>query len=352
MPAPTPKVLKPTSNIKVLVRSAYDIQMLRIQMGNRIVGNFKAKLGQLPSTSEESLDDTAKKLLAQIRGLGPVLADHVANLGDEDMDVEDPEEGEEEPGDAAPKADRKATKVAKLIDDLLASRYKAMTENRKRIPTKDQFKGDAVISSYAEFCLIAQYTELRKQEDSNFRRLEGVLDEFPIYSTFLKDVPGIGPKMAGVLISEIDITQAKYPSSLWLYAGLAVEKDGRGTSRRAEHLVDRNYTNKDGEAAVRKGIRFNPWLKTKLYILATSFLRCGENKYRDIYAGYKNRLENHPKWKDVSKGHRHNASLRYAVKQFLLDLYKVWRVLENLPVSAPYHEAKLGMIHGQGQGGA
>ncbi len=309
-------------------------------------------LGQLPSTSEESLDDTAKKLLAQIRGLGPVLADHVANLGDEDMDVEDPEDdGEDEPSDAAPKADRKATKVAKLIDDLLASRYKAMTENRKRIPTKDQFKGDAVISSYAEFCLIAQYTELRKQEDSNFRRLEGVLDEFPIYSTFLKDVPGIGPKMAGVLISEIDITQAKYPSSLWLYAGLAVEKDGRGTSRRAEHLVDRNYTNKDGEAAVRKGIRFNPWLKTKLYILATSFLRCGENKYRDIYAGYKNRLENHPKWKDVSKGHRHNASLRYAVKQFLLDLYKVWRVLENLPVSAPYHEAKLGMIHGQGQGG-
>lgn len=33
------------SNLKTIVRGAYDIQKNRIQTGNRIVGNFKAKLG-------------------------------------------------------------------------------------------------------------------------------------------------------------------------------------------------------------------------------------------------------------------------------------------------------------------
>ena len=37
------------SNLKTIVRGAYDIQKNRIQTGNRLVGNFKAKLGQAPS---------------------------------------------------------------------------------------------------------------------------------------------------------------------------------------------------------------------------------------------------------------------------------------------------------------
>jgi hypothetical protein len=41
------------STIKTMVRGAYDIQQLRIQMGNRIVMNFKAKLGQEPSQPDD-----------------------------------------------------------------------------------------------------------------------------------------------------------------------------------------------------------------------------------------------------------------------------------------------------------
>ena len=44
------KVDKPMSSIRMMVRGTYDLQKLRIQMGNRIVGNFKSKLGQQPST--------------------------------------------------------------------------------------------------------------------------------------------------------------------------------------------------------------------------------------------------------------------------------------------------------------
>ena len=53
--------------LRVLVRGGYDLQKLRIMMGNRIVGNFKAKLGQEPSTKEDEMDAEAKKLLKQLR---------------------------------------------------------------------------------------------------------------------------------------------------------------------------------------------------------------------------------------------------------------------------------------------
>ncbi len=55
------------SNIRTLVRGAYDVQKLRIQMGNRIVGNFKAKLGQEPGMSEEELEKQEKRILDELR---------------------------------------------------------------------------------------------------------------------------------------------------------------------------------------------------------------------------------------------------------------------------------------------
>jgi hypothetical protein len=80
-------------------------------------------------------------------------------------------------------------------------------------------------------------------------------------------------------------------------------------------------------------------------VLASSFLRVGENPYGTIYANYKHRLEHHEKHKEKSKGHRHNMAMRYMIKRFLCDLYVHWRTLEGLPVSLEYHEGKLGHKH-------
>jgi len=49
-------------NLKILVRGAYDLQKQRIQTGNRIVGNFKAKLGQSPGESEDTHPEEASQL--------------------------------------------------------------------------------------------------------------------------------------------------------------------------------------------------------------------------------------------------------------------------------------------------
>ena len=121
--------------------------------------------------------------------------------------------------------------------------------------------------------------------------------------------------------------------------------DGAGRSRRKEHLVDVEYENKEGEMATKKGITFNPFLKTKLIgVLAPSFMK-QKGAYKDIYDGYKHRLECSPKHQDKSKGHRNHMAMRYMIKMFLIDLHGIWRSIEGYPATEPYHEAKLGLYH-------
>jgi hypothetical protein len=279
-----------------MVRGTYDLQKLRIEMGNRLCAAFRVRLGIAPGESEASEDNE----------------------------------------DAAAVLDQLRAEFKKITDGI-----------KKELPPMSKFTPGPIISSYTELCLVAEYLELEANEAKHFRRLGGILEEFPIYVQFLRGVKGCGPAMAGVILSEFDITKAKYPSSLWQYAGLGVEKDGRGTSKRKEHLVTIAYTDKDGKPAERVGIRHNNWLKTKLLgVLAGSFLRSG-SPYRACYDNYKHRLESSTgDWSERSKLNRHRAALRYMVKMFLVDLYKAWRPLEGLTVHPSYQEAKLGHTHG------
>lgn len=282
--------------LKIFVRGAYDMQKQRIQTGNRIAANFKAKLGQAPSQKEEDgIDAEGQKILKNLR-----------------------------------------------------LSYRRLTDGIIGFPRQAGFKGDEVISSYTELCLVAQYVDQEEAEARHFRNLEKMLREFAIYRDFLVNVQGVGPAMAGVIISEIDITRARYPSSLWKYAGLDVASDGNGRSRKKEHLVEVAYTSKDGEEKTRVGITFNPFLKTKLVgVLGSSFIKQSAEKceYRRIYDDYKHRLETHPTHKEKSKGHRHNMAVRYIVKRFLADLHARWRAIEGLPVTTEYAEGKLGIKH-------
>lgn len=283
--------------VKTLTRGGYDIQKLRIMMGNRLVGNFKAKLGQTPSEKEDVMDKKGQELLKSLR-----------------------------------------LSYRKITDGV----------TRGKLPTAKKFKGDELISSYTELCLVDRYMALEVDEAMHFKMIGFTLKDYPIYTEFLEKVKGCGPAMAGVIISEIDITKSKYASSLWAYCGLDVAGDGKGRSRRKEHLRLIEYQDKDDKPATRNGITFNPFLKTKLMgVLASSFLRAGkdDNKYAQIYYDYKNRLETNPRHQDKSKGHRHNMALRYMVKRFLVDLYEAWRPLEGLKLEVyeEYSVGKLGM---------
>ena len=282
--------------LKTIVRGAYDIQQLRIQMGNRLYANFTAKLGKKPGEKEETLDVDAKELL----------------------------------------------------DDLRVT-FKKITDGLKKFPKQATFKGDGVISNFTELCLVAQYVGLEKHEEEHFKRLGQILRDYPVFTEFLEGVNGVGPAMGGVIVSEIDIAKARYPSSLWAYAGLDVASDGGGRSRRKEHLRDVEYKDKKGETQTKKSITFNPFLKAKLTgVLGSCFLRAKESPYKDVYYDYKHRLESHAKYgvdTDTSKGRRHNMAIRYMIKRFLVDLYVAWRKIEGLSVAEEYSKAKLGIEH-------
>lgn len=300
-----------THGLRTLVRGAYDMQKIRIQVGNRIAMNYLNKTSVSMDAKQEGDDEKTKQAM-----------------------------------------------------DLLRASYTTLTNGLKKLPRQSSFKGDGVISDYTELCLMQEFVELEAQEKQHFRRLASILNDYPVWTEFLLPIRGIGPAMGGILISEINIAAAKYPSSLWKYCGLDVAQDGFGRSRRTEHLVNTTYTAKDGSEKTRVGITFNPFLKTKLMgVLAPSFLRVGENKYRTIYLDYKHRLEHHSTYgthndefrketfSTQGKGyaptlHRHNMALRYMIKQFLVDLHCAWRALEGLPVAAPYAAAKLGYTHG------
>ncbi|MDD5084166.1 MAG: transposase [Candidatus Moranbacteria bacterium] len=291
--------MKTESLLRVSVHSLYQLQKLRIQSGNRIVAAFRDKLGIAPGEAEDSeKNEKAAAVLEQLRG-----------------------------------------------------EYKLITDGVKRV-TK-HFKPDSqLLTSSGEVLLIKSYEQLIDSEKSHIRLLEIELDNYPIYD-WLKGVRGVGPMMAAVMIAEIDIHKCNSISALWKYAGLDVvvseNADGdtleEGRCRKKHHLTPKTYVNRDGAAVDTVGITFNPFLKTKMVgVLGASFIKLG-GPYRDIYDGYKHRLQHHPKHQDKTKGHLHNMATRYMIKEFLADCWTTWRTIEGLPVRSRYAEEKLGLVH-------
>lgn len=308
-------MLTNVKSIKLMTKGAYDLQALRIQAGNRLYANFRNKL----------------------------------------------EDGAEPGEDLSEEAEN-------LLKELKAS-YSKMTEGvakNRTLPEAKGFTGDGVISTFAELVIIDQYVNLEKQEKKQFSQLVGVLEEIPIYTNYLEKQIGIGPAMAAILISYFDPAKAHNVSGFWKYAGLDVAEDGYARSKRKEHLVEIEYTDKNGNSARRMGATFNPWLRTKLLgVLAGSFLRSGSS-WRRVYDGYKHRIETDPNrikitvaaWKKKrlepgadmknywTPGRIHRASMRYMIKMFLIEFWTKWREMEGLTVTATYHEAKMGHVHG------
>lgn len=318
-----------------MVRGTYDLQKLRIGAGNRIAANFRSKLGIDSNEPEEKLSEEDKKVMKRLR-----------------------------------------------------ESYRRITDGIIGLPRERNFEGDEIISDYTELVLVHEYMELLLREEAQFRQFKKFVSRFPIYP-YLVGVPGVGPAMAGVLISEINIREANYPSSLWAYAGLDVGHDGLGRSRRKEHLVKKSYVSKAGKNEVKDSITFNAFLKTKLMgVLAPCFIKAVEErlteeqkaagmkarkgKYGTIYENYKHRILTNPakveslqqrrramlarnipeKMKVVTEeeaaqigGHVHNMAMRYMVKRFLVDLHIEWRTLEGLPVFKEYHEGIQGHVH-------
>jgi hypothetical protein len=317
------------SVLKAQDHTFYGIQKLRIQTGNRIVAGFLKQLGLTPGDKkEDGLDKLAQDLLVEAVKDYKFLADYVV--------------------------DNKTT-LAKAI-----------------------LKSKVLIGSVPEYNLIENYMSLLNEEKETEKGIAKYLESFPVWSEYLKHIPGCGTLMGAVIISGFDIHKCQYVSTMWAYAGYDViqvqdsdtkEFKMEGRCRKEQHLVKRDYINKDGKPDTRMGISFNPFIKTKLNVLLGSFLKLHSrfpNKYAPLYYNAKLKYQGRRQIallkemkssnltekaaakivdKFWNKTHIHLMSVRIAMKTFLQDLYPVWRSLEGLEVVAPYHERVLGLPH-------
>jgi hypothetical protein len=367
------KVIETESYLRIAVRSLYDMQKLRIQIGNRIVAAFREKLGIKPSHSEEEEGNKeAEKLLVQLR-----------------------------------------------------AEYRRITDGVKRITKK--IKSDShLITTQSELLLLKAYEEQLQAEETHKKIIENELKDYPVYMQYMRHIKGVGPLMAAMCISELDIHRAKVPSAFHAYSGIDVvtwfeckekhndaapdrlrkrhpegyttqgpaitgrEDDwfslftadgvllgkyglanedspgyGEGRSMKETHLTDKTYVKKarpakNGKPATEdtlvktRGITFNPMLKTKLIgVLASSFVRQGGVDketglrkagcyYRNVFDSYKEYITGRPEHANKTKIHINNMAKRYMIKEFLSDLWTAWRTLEELPIRPSYAVEKLG----------
>ena len=276
-------------------------------IGHRLVGNLKAQLGQKPNMTEKELAEWAKKILQQIRQEYRRMADALAS-------------------------EKRET-------------WSTILEGR-----------EGLIRDPYVLTLTRLYNSLLESEENSDADIEAFLPNFEIWNNWLRHVKGVGPIMGAVLISEVDPVIAENPSKLHKFAGLDVvnEVDGRGRSKRKEHLIEITYTNRKGQEATRLGITYNAFFKTKMYVLAGSFLRIKEGHYRKIYLDAKNRYENHERYGVATeKGntdahpfgtpvdHRHKMALRKMIKQFLDDFLFAYREQLGLPNRPTYAQSFL-----------
>lgn len=293
--------------LKSLVSTAYQLQKQRIAMGLRLVATIKHKLGQAPGKSEGELDDEAKQMLTELR------------------------------------------LSYNRISDALASRVK------KNGP----FPDDGLITDEAEYCMARVYFMLLQEEEYTFSCVEDAVKHHPMYPWFQK-VSGVGSTIAAVLLSQVNMDPEVTPNlgHLYAYAGLdvvIVEKEnedgtttlvGEARSRKAHHLIDRTYIDRDGNEQTRKSLTYNDFLHTKLLgVCADCLVKAGGYFKTEVFNSYKFRLLNEPSHLAKTDAHINKMAKRYMVKIFLMYFFEEYCRVVGRELPDRYHEKKLNLFH-------
>ena len=354
------------SEIRSAIRGFYDLQKLRIATGQRIVSTILQKLN-LPAEIAEKANETKEEKAFRIsenKKRNEIIHSFLMQLNlskkeDElETDIPDPDAEFEE---VSIKSKRK-TKIN--FADIVFKEYKNitdyMTSNHSSVRRALEEKGIGIISTESEMDLLDSYNFLDKAETRLIKPIERLLDQHPLWNGFLNQVKGCGPLMGAIIISEFDIDRARYVSSFWKYSGYdslpepVLDENGEqlidekgdpvfkwmGRSRRREHLEEKTYIDKYGEEQTKMGITFNPFLKTKLHVLATCFIR-SRSYYADVYNNYKHRISNMDEHQKKSKPHIDAMAKRYMLKYFMQDLFTAWCFITGRTPARPFHEEKL-----------
>jgi len=236
-------------------------------------------------------------------------------------------------------------------------------------------------------------TTLRKLEDMLTKRLEELLDGIPVWDHYLKDLTGVGPRIAGAIIGRIAIKYVKvdkldgftevqkrysvkrkdgiyvpvergiqaFPnvSKFWKYFGLHTENGRAPRRQRGKKLGTNEFLKmmvlgRFVPTIIKLGAK---GIRSKYYDL---YLKMRE-EYRAKYSIALKDFRLCPRWKECEEllkkkaerlgrkmkeppclAHIDAMAKRYVGKEFVKDLWVNWRKIEGLHVTPTYAEAKLG----------
>lgn len=308
--------------IRDVLDALYDMQKLRIASGNRLYQIFKDK-----SDADSTIKDEIEK-------------EKLKESGEEDV------------------LDAKANEILKTVNSEYKELTAYMVDNNKTIASALKKIETIKILTKTDYSMVKAYNLLLESEESYKKVLTDNIKDHPVFTGFLSQVKGCGPMMSANILAYLDPYKARHASSFRKYAGLDVvatkDKDGNPVldsegnmvthGRKMGDTEDYEYIDKNGNKAIKKGLTYNPKLKSKLIgVLASGMIKAKDPVYTKIYYDYKLRLENHPKHREKSAAHRNNMALRYMIQKFLSNLWVYWRTLEGLEVTLPYEVEKLGM---------
>ncbi|CAN5728889.1 hypothetical protein BH23GEM6_BH23GEM6_21520 [soil metagenome] len=215
--------------------------------------------------------------------------------------------------------------------------------------------------------LAREYRRALEQERETERILLELLQEHPA-GGWIREVPGVDPAAAGLLLARLDPGRAPTPSAFWSYCGLATVPGVvyRCTRCSAEFIVAEcsrppsGHTSPGSSAPCEGGLRqlisgtaprvpqpkaragdralYDPEAKRIVYTIGHG-LRGAGHLYQSYYLHQRRLLDTtRPDW---ASGRKHVTALRKMQKLFLAHLWLVWRESVGLPLTEPTADASL-----------
>ena len=224
-------------NIKALVNGFYDFQLHRIRLGNVLCANFYNKIGIKPGQKVDAkeLETIKQVILTKLKTEHKLLADALT---------------------------QKSIKLGS-IQQFNREKFDELIEGAEK---------RGIISTIAEYKMVTNYLLVRQHEEELKKGFADILTKFRLWNEYLNLIPGIGPTLGAIIVASFDIYKADHVSSFWKFAGIDSVQfrefdgkwDGRARGKYKEHVIKREYTNKEGETKEKDSLTYGPWLHSKL----------------------------------------------------------------------------------------
>lgn len=376
-----------TEQIRCLISNVYDLQKLRISAGNRITTSFYISLGINPSEKLDTAEDGNKKFIDRLRQEYVKIADGVIAEG---MTVNKSIKTLNKREDTA------LSLIRSDVDYNLVDSYMKLVESEESaIKVLDKYvkahpmwkaffepiKGCGTLMSAVMLAYLDPYKARHVSSFFRYCGLDTVQDEDSEGNKLFLTKDGTFRKVRQKVLYTYKVTGENYFGKVrktgdydeegneiiitstgeYLDSHIAMKGDSfvyedieSGEEYIGEVVVSEHgrrksdtemfeYTKSDGTVGMKRGLTYNPLVKTKLMgVLSGCLLKAKDPTYSTIYYDYRARLDKSAYHKEKSDAQKNRMALRYMVKQFLRNLWTTWRELEGLPVDNPYEVEKLG----------